>query len=259
VEAAATPLHLWSDDAVWAKAGRRRRAQEVSVAHPGTSAPDQTTVESPGDWPAAQADNAGAQRRRGRIPHVRIPAALRDVALVVLGALLALGADQWREGRERARRAELALEAIRTELETNLRMVEEARAHHTRVRDTLRAYVDRRELPPPRVYLGGIFNPAPVTSTAWDAAREAGALAELPYAVVLHVAPVYETQARYRASADGVAREILTDIMRLGFEPTLRDRAPQFAGLSEDFSNRERVLAKRYREGLAALDSVKLR
>ncbi len=226
------------------------------MAHPGTSAPDEPAVQPPHER-APHSQGRGVSRRASRIPTVQVPSALRDVVLVVLGALLALAADEWREGRERARRGELALEAIRTELQSNLRLVEEARAHHLRVRDTLRAYVVRRELPPPRVYLGGVFNPAPVTATAWEAAREAGVLAELPYAVVLRVAPVYETQARYRSATDGVLREILNDIMRLGFEATLRDRAAQFAGLDEDFSNRELVLADRYREALAALAAAK--
>jgi hypothetical protein len=173
----------------------------------------------------------------------------------VLGALLALTADEWREGRARARRATLALAAIRTEIETNLGLVERARAHHARVRDTLLAYVARSELPPPRVYLGGVFNPASVTATAWDTAREAGVLAELPFALVLRIAAVYETQARYRAATDAVLGEIVNDVMRLGFEPTLRDRAAQFAALDLDFSNRELLLATRYRTALAVLDS----
>jgi hypothetical protein len=161
-----------------------------------------------------------------------------------------------REGRERSRRAELAIEAIRAELEANLAMVEGARAFHTRMRDTLRAYVARRELPPSRVYGSGVLRPATVTATAWDAARETGVLAELPYRTVLRIAPVYEAQGRYRAVTDGVLRELLNDIMRVGLEPALRDRAQQIATLDEDFSNRELAMAERYRGALAALDSA---
>lgn len=222
------------------------------MAHPETTAPDQPAAARPSDARSASAD-AAAQRWRWRIP-----SAARDVLLVVLGAFLALAAESWREGRAQARRAGLALEAIRAELETNLALVEHARTYHMRVRDTLRAYVGRRELPPARVYLyEGLFKPAPVAATAWEAAREAGVLAELPYATVLRIAPAYETQARYRGMSDGVLREILNDVMRLGFEPVLRDRAAQFAALDEDFSNRERVLAGRYREALAALPAAK--
>jgi hypothetical protein len=190
---------------------------------------------------------------------MRVPAVVRDIVLIVLGALLALAADEWREGRERSRRAQLAVGAIRAELEANLAMVEEARALHIRMRDTLRGYVSRRELPPPRVYGGGVVRPAPVTATAWDAARETGVLAELPYALVLRIAPVYEAQARYRTLTDGVVREMTTDVMRLGFEPVLRDRAAQIAALDEDFSNRELAMAERYRRALAGLDSAAAR
>ena len=230
MEAPAVPLHL------------------VSVAHPGTAAPSEPAATGLEDDDRRPGESASGARWR-----VRIPGALRDVVLVVLGALLALAADEWREGRERTRRAELALAAIRAELEANLTMVDSARAHHMRVRDTLRAYVGRRESPPPRVYLGGIIKPAPVTATAWDAARETGVLAELPYATVLRIAPVYETQARYRSITDGVLREVLNDVMRLGFEAVLRDRAAHWAAIDEDFSNRERVMAERYREALATL------
>ena len=58
--------------------------------------------------------------------------------------------------------------SIRAELETNAERVANARAHHLRVVDTLRYYSDHDTVPDSTVYLGGIFNPTQLTSTAWQ-------------------------------------------------------------------------------------------
>jgi hypothetical protein len=65
--------------------------------------------------------------------------------------------------------------------------------------DTLGAYVARHELPPERVYFGGLFNPAHVLSTAWETSRQTGATNNLPYPLVLSLAAVYDNQETYRA------------------------------------------------------------
>ena len=102
---------------------------------------------------------------------MKIPPIVRDVLLVVLGAGLALGAEEWRDSRNEHKRVDTALKSIRTELAANKEKVDSARARHLRMMDTLTGYVTRRELPPERVYFGGVFNPAHVLSTAWETSR----------------------------------------------------------------------------------------
>jgi len=180
----------------------------------------------------------------------------RDAGLLLIGATLALGADQWRESRAQERRTALALASIRAELTENIARVERARSHHLMMADTLEGYARRRELPPERVYFGGLFNPALVLSTAWQTARETGALSELPYSLVLRLAPVYETQEKYRGLGEALGQGVMLEAQRRGALTVFRDNFANFVLIEKDFSNREAVLARNYRAALAALDSL---
>jgi len=200
----------------------------------------------------------GAERppRRWAVP-ARWQGLVRDVTLIVLGAALALGADEWRDAREQRRRVELAIDGIRAELRANQQAVERARDRHVRMRDTLRAYAARGQTPPLAVCVAGVFSPALPLATAWQAARETGAVATMPYATVLALGPVYEQQARYRALADAVTQAINVDFQRDGIEPYMRARCANFATLEEDFANREGVLAALYAEARRGLGAAR--
>jgi len=181
-----------------------------------------------------------------------VPAVVRDVLLVVLGAALALAVDEWRDARQRAERVRVALAGIRDELRENARRIEAARVRHRRVADTLGALVARGARPTPQVWMNPMFNPALVTSTAWEAARETGALADMPLPTVLRLAPAYEAQERYRALGEALVVGIMHDVRRDGMEGVLRDRFGQFIPLAVDFGNREGVLLEHYQRALAS-------
>src|SRR5436305_4349221 len=116
----------------------------------------------------------------------------RDILLVVLGAGLAVAAEEWRDRRNEHKRTTYAVESIRAEIMSNRKKAEGARAHHLAMADTLTGYDRRHELPPERVYFGGVFNPAHLLSTAWQTAHETGAINGLPYNVVLKLAAAYD-------------------------------------------------------------------
>ena len=181
----------------------------------------------------------------------------RDVLLVVLGAGLAFAADEWRESRQRSSRVANALAGIATELSEDSARVAAARAHHERLKDTLTALAKRRALPSSDVYLYGMFNPASVSSIAWQAARETGTLADMPLPVVLSLARAYESQEGYRALGQSLNVGIMEDVRRDGMEVVLRDRFAQFIPLATDFANREAQLLRHYRRALATLDSLR--
>jgi hypothetical protein len=187
--------------------------------------------------------------------HVLRPV-VRDVLLLLAGVVLAVAADQWREARAERRRVSMAIASIRVELIDNLARVDSARAHHLLMADTLGAYLRRRESPPERVYFGGMLQPASVLSTAWQTARETGALSELPYDLVLRLAPVYETQETYRALGESLAHGVMLEVPRRGAMAVFRDGFANFILIEQDFANREAVLARRYRNAVATLDSI---
>jgi hypothetical protein len=173
--------------------------------------------------------------------------------LIVFSVLLALGLNQWQERRGRRERATVALQSIQAELEANRENVGKARANHLSMKDSLQSYAQRNEALPPRLYLGGVFRPAPTQSTAWDSARETGVTTDLPFELVLALSRVYDRQARYRALGDAVGQDLMMQVRREGFEPVLRDQPAGLIALEEDFANRESVLLQDYDRVLTAL------
>lgn len=175
----------------------------------------------------------------------------RDLVLVVLGALLALAADEWREARQRRERVRVTVAGIREEIRANSALVSRAREKHLFLRDTLEKLRVAGALPPPKIWAEGIWSPAQVTSTAWEVARETGALADIPPATVLALAKVYGSQENYSTLADELNVDLMNDVRQHGMEVVLRDRFVQFVPLAVDFSNRERALLRQYERVLA--------
>lgn len=196
---------------------------------------------------AERAEDESSRRHgwRGQVP--------RDVVLIVLGALLAIAGEEWRDARHRHERVNVALESIRREIALNRDLVAAARERHRHMADTLGSLVAHHARPDVRIYSNGMWNPAIVTSTAWDAARETGALDDIPLATVLAIAPAYESQERYRALTEGLASAIMTDVRHDGMESVLRDRFAQFVPLDVDFANREGRLLAAYDKALIQL------
>jgi len=185
-----------------------------------------------------------------------LPRVLLESVLIVFSVLFALGMDEWRMERARAEQAAVALQGIRAELAQNLESVQNARANHLAMRDSLRLYVALRQNPPPEIYLQGIFNPAPTQAVAWESARDIGSTAELPHSLVLELARVYDRQAGYRSLADALVQDMMMQVRREGFEPVLRDRSASFMSLQEDFAGREDALIRGYNAALASIDSL---
>jgi type II secretory pathway pseudopilin PulG len=195
---------------------------------------------------------SGTQGRWAWLPRV-----LAESVLIVLSVLLALAVDQWRDERDRAELAEVALGSIRAELEANRAGVERAREHHLAMHDSLTTYAEAGQRPPARLYLGGIFNPALVHSIAWESARETGATAEIPYETILELSRIYDIQTRYQALGSRLTQDIMTDVRREGTEVVLGDRFRGFISLQEDFAGREGRLLDDYARVAELLTAVR--
>lgn len=113
--------------------------------------------------------------------------------------------------------------------------------------------VTRGETPPYELCVRGVFGPGLPLSTAWQTARETGAVSEMPYALGLALGRVYEQQARYRALGDALTHAINVDYQREGIEAYMRRRCAHFITLETDFANREGVLVQVYRKALREL------
>jgi hypothetical protein len=99
----------------------------------------------------------------------------------------------------------------------------------------------------------GLFRPARVVGTAWASAREAGALDELSYDLVLLLSRLYESQERYEQLSSQLAADIYMDLRRRGLDAVMREGFAGFLLLVIDFSNRETVLLRQYDDLLPVL------
>ena len=177
----------------------------------------------------------------------------RDVILIVLGAALAFASEEWRAARQRRTRVDVAVASLREELTLNRNLVAKALNHHRNLSDTLGKLLALHLRPDVAIYSNGMWNPAIVTSTAWQAARETGALGDMPLATVLGIAPAYEAQDRYRSASEALGGAIMNDVRHDGIDVVLRDRFAQFIPLDVDFANREARLLKVYGKALDQL------
>ena len=191
----------------------------------------------------------GVRRWTSRIP--------RDVLLLVAGALLALAVEEFRDARHRRSHATESINSIRSEIRTNIALVTKARAHHAYLVDTLGKLAANHQLPSEKIYANGMWNPGLVSDVAWSLARESGALSDVPLTTLLTVAGAYDTQSRYRQLTDDMSSTLLEQARRDGITVMLRDNFTQFISLDTDFRNREGGLLEKYRDALAALDSLR--
>ena len=157
---------------------------------------------------------------------------LLEAFFIVLGVVLALGANDWREQRSNVRHAATALESIRDELETNRQAVDNALAYHAHLSDTLRIYLrpaSQRDgaTPAPQPNMGifrkGFISPAITFSTAWQAAHATGAISYMAYDDVLLLSRIYESQRQYYDQHKLVGQNIYTTLFNEGYAGMLRN------------------------------------
>jgi len=142
--------------------------------------------------------------------------ALFEASFVVLGVILALAANEWREAREHRRDAEDALRAIRAELAANRTTVESSRAYHAQLLSSLGGRPATEPSPTINMFTRGFVSPAQVTSTAWNVASETGVLSHIPYPTVLKLSRAYALQNRYDDQSRNIAQLIYSELYRQG-------------------------------------------
>jgi hypothetical protein len=156
---------------------------------------------------------------------------LLEAFFVVLGVVLALAANEWRQALADRRSAGTALESIREELAANRESVLEAAQYHLYLTDTLNAL--RRQAPEggndpapgPRVFSKGFVSPAPLLNTAWETAGATEAVRHMAHDDVLVLARIYEQQRRYAAQTDQIGALIYSEMFARGMGGMVRNYA----------------------------------
>ena len=175
---------------------------------------------------------------------------LLEVFFIVLGVVLALGANAWREHRSHLRHAAIALESIRDELEANRQAVDKSLTYHAQLYDTLNTYArpasqNDGAAPTMGVFAGGFINPATTFSTAWEAANVTDAVGYMAYDDVLSLSRVYERQREYYDQQKLVGQNIYTTLFNEGRAGMLRN-FENLQSILGTFMYRECDLLERY-------------
>lgn len=125
-----------------------------------------------------------------------------EAVFVVLGVVLALAANEWRQNVNAQKLADAALNSMIAELETNRDLVRESREYHEGKIELLQQKMGAGESPAPREFDRGFINPAWTTDTAWEVAKETGVLADIDYETVLTLSATYERIERYTKQSE---------------------------------------------------------
>lgn len=122
-----------------------------------------------------------------------------EAAFVVFGVVLALIANEWRRSVADKRYAQSARKSIITELAANKSAVDAAAAYHGELSVAIRQHLGQNPQEPlnVRTFPKGFIHPADTFSTAWEAAKNTGALRHMSYEDVLRFSKIYALQSRY--------------------------------------------------------------
>jgi hypothetical protein len=184
---------------------------------------------------------------------------LLEAFFVVLGVVLALAANEWRQAIADRRSAATALESIREELDANRQSVLRSLRYHLQLSDTLRvimrqAATRRDSASPPdiRVFTQGFVHPAQLLGTAWETAAATDAVRHIAHDDVLVLARIYDQQRRYATQSEQIGALIYGEIFARGTGAVIRNYA-NLASIIAAFWYRECELLLGYDQTLTEL------
>jgi hypothetical protein len=140
---------------------------------------------------------------------------------VVLGIVLALGANAWHDARVHRQSACEALRVIRSELASNDSTLRAKLPYHTAMRDSLAALLARTHGAVVPTGLRAIDNwsglqPSPLLDDAWQTARATQDLQYLPYPVAVGISRTYAMQQRIADTNRGFYAAVYTPAFASG-------------------------------------------
>lgn len=141
-----------------------------------------------------------------------VGAFFQDLVSVILGVLIALAVDEWRDDRRKATEARAALTELRRELDANHAIILRRQALHRQLDSLLGATLDQHlatERVGRKVVLNGWFGlarsgfgPAHGSELAWQLALQSRAVEQFDPATRLLLARLYDENAQLRAVSE---------------------------------------------------------
>lgn len=175
-----------------------------------------------------------------------LKAALFEASFVVLGVILALSANEWRNDLAEQKSTQRALTSIYAELAENKILVEQSNAYHSK---TSRILYSSGEKPDIKLFDKGFVLPARVSSNAWHTASETGALKTANFDTVLQLSKLYAAQMRYENQTQTIGNIIYTRLFEGGSDAIL-DNYKNLATVISTMQFRENQLLNLYNDVL---------
>lgn len=183
----------------------------------------------------------------------RLPDLLVEALFIFFAVVLALAAEEWREGRDRRALADRALRSVVEEIRSNLEELERTTPTNEERLGRARRVLDELEA-------GGEVGDADIglevsllSAAAWQSAQMSQAVQYLDLETVREISEVYEIQDLYERMQDGMV-DGMGDLIRIAEEDpqaAVRQGTSSLGLLLE----MQRVLAEVYRNTLAELES----
>lgn len=183
-----------------------------------------------------------------------IRSALFEASFVVLGVILALAANEWRQDRADKQQSQQALATIFEELKTNRSAVAEAMDYHHGLIEMLFADHEDGWRPEARQFTRGFVAPARTSRTAWETAAETGAFPKTDFTIVKDLSHVYAQQERYEVQARSVG-EIIYGEMFKGGTAAIAANYKNLASIIGTFAYREKQMLEVYDEMISTMES----
>jgi hypothetical protein len=183
-----------------------------------------------------------------------IKSALFEAAFVVLGVVLALAANEWRQARADQKQSELALATIAAELKANRTAMASATEYHLGLMETLGTEHEEGWVPGLRVFAKGFISPAQTSRTAWETASETGVFPKIDFTIVKGLSNVYAQQERYENQAQKVGEIIYGELFRGGAQ-SVADNYRNLLSIIGTFIYREKQMLDHYDEAIASLET----
>ncbi|GAB4242676.1 MAG: hypothetical protein Tsb0034_20190 [Ekhidna sp.] len=173
----------------------------------------------------------------------------------MLSVLFALVLNEWRADAKQRDEADIALNAIKAEIQNNIEGLTRAYSQHKAIYDTLNYYEKMDEFPPPEIYFEeGLFQPAGLYSTAWETSIQTGTIDEFPYEMILNLSKIYKDQTQYEQLGGQIVNETYITLLKQGSNKALRDNYKNWSVIILDFYNREARLKDKLENILIELE-----
>ena len=226
-----------------------------NAIHPGLPMAISPAVEVTHAAPAIDT----SKEKRSRIPWTKI---LLESCFVMLGVLLALIADEWRQNRDDEKRAERALVSVVDELNLNRTAVTQSLTYHLELTQRLRQFEEQTRsgqtsapTPDRDMFQKGFLHPASMISTAWDSAKATDVVSHMPYDQVLTLAHIYDQQRSYADQSHEVEQLIFAKLFNDGYEAMLRNHTNLLTVIAT-FWFRECQLLREYDQAFQGLGAA---